>query len=337
MLKNEQNEVMLPKVLFIGLETPIVVGQCLNMIDERLNTIKSPVLKRLLASKKKLDDVEQKLAYILSLTGIDCDEICVISQCDNNPFLIKIHLEHAQLDGTILFMNRKSGNETVVVRFYNEERVYDYHESSRFKIIDFKLKQYTIKGDNNDTLVRYLSESNAKFVYDTRDYTVTLNVYRPKDGDDSVLQDSYMLKNENELVKIFFSLTFPVDINALYKAIYRTALGDITIYPTFCLKVEKKKGNKKDKVTDMISLNKGQLVNYVITTDKKIISIDGEGNWSHESSNLAVSKRASGEISYKMETGQDTIKEASLPVREFELASSEVAKVKRLIDRIYNK
>ena len=72
-----------------------------------------------------------------------------------------------------------------------------------------------------------------------------------KQGSDGV----YRIKNEKELISYLTSLTFPVEIDLVYKKICEISLGDINIYPEFCLKVTKYDTLKNIEGEDYLEYN----------------------------------------------------------------------------------
>ena len=163
--------------------------------------------------------------------------------------------------------------------------VYEVERTSSNKIGDkYHVFSYLYEDKRYGMISRRYYENKAEFFVEKDDYELYLSVEKNdnlfiKQGSDGV----YRIKNEKELISYLTSLTFPVEIDLVYKKICEISLGDINIYPEFCLKVTKYDTLKNlEEVTDIIELEDGNLISFGMSKDGKNVVLYGDGSWCYE-------------------------------------------------------
>lgn len=99
------------------------------------------------------------------------------------------------------------------------------------------------------------------------------------------------LDNEIEFVNYLKNLEYPCDIISIYKDLCDISLAnDISKYVEITLCESINKGNEWEDI-NLISLGNGEVVDFVISIDDKVISCDQDGNFSYKivDSDLTIS------------------------------------------------
>ena len=136
------------------------------------------------------------------------------------------------------------------------------------------------------------------------------------------------MENEEQLQQYLLGLTFPLEINEVYKKISEISTSSVNEYPSFKIEVKREKNNK---TTDAMSLNHGQLKKFIITKGGKTITIDSDGNWIYDSSKLIISQSGNGNINYSLNSiPRDELLTSTSPFEQYSEVSQEVEQVRNL-------
>lgn len=352
-IKLENTSLNEPKIIFEDLELQVTIGQWLGILSSQqgfgnsgltIYTLLSAkeLMKRINVSNEKLKEISANFGHLLTLAGIDKSETCTLNQFDKEKSSFNCHFNNSNNDANISlrwgsFID--SGPE-FIIDYQNEKRTYDYREAYKDKPARLNLQQYIIKNvDNNNSCSRYLSPHSAYFTLKNEQHSLTITIERPESIKKSGLGDCvFRLKKEDELQQYLLGLTFPLDINEVYKKICEISLDSITEYPKFDLEVKSQINEKQDKTTDMISLRYGLLNIFIITREGKTVTIDSAGNWSYASPELAVSQEKNGNINYSLNSiSYDEISSLASPLEQFNMVSQEVEQVRTLTKTLLKK
>lgn len=87
------------------------------------------------------------------------------------------------------------------------------------------------------------------------------------------------IDNDLDIENYFKNIDLSLGIDDLYKDISKY-LGDVSLYTNIDLRITKLSNdiNKEDNITDMICLNYGECVQFMMTRGNKCVSIDKDGN-----------------------------------------------------------
>lgn len=141
---------------------------------------------------------------------------------------------------------------------------------------------------------RDYSANEATFQFDFLDYSLKISIGRP-DYDLTIeeINNGYKLPNEEELIKYFSKLKYPISIVDVFKNICNISLKDnISCYPLIsleysrCCRHDKTFKTTKKKVIDSIVLHNGDCVEFTRTDNGKTIWVNKDGNWSYSDSNM---------------------------------------------------
>ncbi len=285
-----------PKVIFKNEQLQFLVGQWLGISSSQ--------------EKVNITEIVKKFGFLLKLVGIDSNEICVLDQLDEHNFSFYCRFIHHNNTAKISLEwgNFLDFGPEFTIDYLNESKTYEYFAQYEEKPIIFYLQHYTIKNsENKNSCYRYLSPYSVYFELTNGEYIFCIDIKRQKNDKSDKLSDNdtFKLDHENELQRYLLGLTFPLDINKVYKKICEISTSKVEEYPSFEIKVQKKPDLNNDieddmKTTDKLSLSYGQLKELVVTKGNKKIAIDRDGNWSYNSPKLFISQDNKGSINYTL-------------------------------------
>lgn len=292
-------------------------------------------MKKLNIQTKKLEEIVTKFGLLLKLVGIDNAETCTLNQFDRDNFSFNCHFNNSGNDANISLRwgDMIDFGPEFIIDYQNESKNYEYWKESEEKSTRLNLQYYTIKNtENGNSCSRYLSPYSISFTLQNGEYTFSIDIDRPESIKADVFSDyTFKIKNEEQLQQYLLGLSFPFEINDVYKKICEISIDSITEYPNFNLKVVRKIDEKKNKITDMLSLTHGQLKKFIITKDGRTIAIDSDGNWSYDSPKLIVSQSDKGDINYTLNSlPSDELLNVANPFEQYNEVNKEVEQVKIL-------
>lgn len=224
------------------------------------------------------------------------------------------------------------------INYQNMSKTYDYWQEYEERSIRLKLQHYTINNpENGNSCYKDLSVDTANFILKNGEYSFSIDIKRPKSSKVDVLSDYvFRLENEEQLQQYLLGLTFPLDINEVFKKICEISTSSVNEYPSFKIEVKRKLDKNNNKTTDMISLNHGQLEKYIITTRGKTIAFDSDGNSSYDSPKLAISESNEGKINYSLNSiPRDELLTALPLFEQYREVSQEIEQVRKLTNTIF--
>lgn len=341
-----------PTVVFQDIELQTTIGQWLGLLSSSKGYGNSSfsvythldadeLLRSRSIPKRIYDEINEKFGTLLKFAGIDKDETCIISDFDKQDFSFNCHLNNSDEDCKISLRWGdffESGPEFTMNRG-NESRTYDYVAESEDTPIGLSLQHWTIKNpENGNSCFRYYSPYSIGFSLSNDNYTLSIDISRPDNNKPVDYNDNFKLKNEEELTQYLLGLSFSLKIDEVYKKICEISVVDsVKDFPNFKVAVEKKEKEKRSEITDRISLNHGQLRDFIITKDGRKIIIDSDGNWSFESPRLNVSQNADGLIHFSLNAIQSSELNSTIsPMEQFNKTKKEVDGVKVFVKTILN-
>lgn len=339
-----QEEIDVPKVVFEDLELQVTVGQWLGLLSSQqgfgtevfaiyTHLSAEELMQRMDIPTEKLNEINTKFGLLLKSAGIDTDEICTIDQYDKKDFSFNCHFNNADRDSRISLRwgDMIDFGPEFTIAVPNVTKTYDYCREYKDKPARLNLQHYTISNpENGNSCFKFLSPYNTNFRLENGDYTFSMEISRPESIEHDVFSDYvFSLKNEEQLEQYLLGLSFPLNIDEVYKKICEISIDSVSEYPKFNIKVEKKVDEKKSKTTDMVSLSHGKLRRFIITKNGRTIEIDGDGNWSYDSPKLAISQSEENGINYSLNS-IPTAEIASMasPLEEYTKVSKEVDDIK---------
>ncbi len=350
--KVEKRTPDVPKVVCEDLELQVAIGQWLGVLSsvQSFGNSALTVYTQLSAEEliertgipiDKFEEIEAKFGFLLKTVGIENTETCTLDQFDKNNFSFNCHFDNRGDDATISLRwgSMIDSGPEFIIDYQNESRTYDYWAEAEEKSAKLKLQHYTIKNpENGNSCYRSFSPYKAHFTLTSDEYSLSIEVARPESIKTSILSGYiFRLENEEQLQQYLLGLTFPLKLDEVYKRICAISTPTIDEYPSFKMKVKRKLDEKKDKITDMISLNRGRLKEFIITKGGIAIKIDSDGNWSYDSSKLIVSQNDQGEVNYSLNSiPSGELSKTPTPFEQYSEASKEVEKVKKLTMTMLN-
>lgn len=344
-ISKKENELLnIPKVVFEDTELQITVGQWLDILPSRQGFGNSGVtfymhlgaeelMKKLNISPKEMKEIETEFGFLLKLVGIEETEVCTLNQFDRDNFSFHCHFNSGS-DATISLRwgSFMDSPPKFIINYQNESKIYSYWKDSTKKI-ELTLESYSTKNEKNGTsCFRYLSPYTAYFTIQNKEYTFSVEIGNPTPSK-TYSNKAFKLKNEEELREYLLDLSFPFEINEVYKKICEISIDSVHKYPRFKLEVEKKLDEKNKKTTDKLSLAYGQLERFIIVRNGKTISIDSNGNWSYDSEKLTLSQKE-GEINYHFTIPSKELSTIASPLEQYSAVCEEINKIKILTKNI---
>lgn len=324
-LKTEIAPLDVPKVVFEDLELQVTLGQWLGVLSSQED----------FETSEKSEKIVTKFGQILKLVGIDNAETCTLNQFDRDNFSFNCHFNNSGNDANI---SLKWGNiidfgPEFIIDYQNENKTYEYYKGNEEKPTRLNLQHYTIKNvEDGNSFVRFLSPYEASFTLQNGEYSFSINIVKPESiKADSLSGYTFKIRNEEELQQYLLGLSFPFEINEVYKKICEISIDSISEYPSFRLRTIKRLDKKTNKTTDMISLSHGQLEKIVMTKNEKTIAIDSNGNWSYDSSKLSVSQSDKGAVNYSLNSISEELLKGAIPFEQYTAVNQEVEQVRKIV------
>lgn len=344
--KVEKEALDVPKVVFEDLELQVTIGQWLGILSSQQGFGNSSftiythlsaeeLMKKINIPAEKFEEIVIKFGLLLKIAGIENTETCTLNQFDKDNFSFNCHFNNSGNDANISLRwgDMIDFGPEFTINYQNESKTYDYWAESEEKPTRLKLQHYTIKNpENENSCYRYLSPYTSYFTLTNGEYSFSIEIKRPESIKVDVFSDYvFRLENEEQLQQYLLGLTFPLEINEVYKKICEISTSSVNEYPSFKIEVKRKLDEKNNKTTDMISLNHGQLKKFIITKGGRTITIDSDGNWSYDSPKLIISQSDKGNINYSLNSiPSDELLTASSPFEQYSEVSQEVEQVRKL-------
>lgn len=344
--KGEKEALDVPTVIFEDLELQVTIGQWLGILSSQQGFENSDftiythlsaeeLMKKVNIPAEKFEKIVTKFGLLLKIVGIENTETCILNQFDKDNFSFNCHFNNSGNDANISLRwgDMMDFNPEFTINYQNESKTYDYLAEAEEKIARLKLQHYTVKNpENGNSCYRYLSPYTADFTLTNGEYSFSIEIKRPESIKVDVFSDYvFRLKDEKQLQQYLLGLIFPLEINEVYKKVCEISTSLINEYPSFKIEVERKLNEKNNKTTDMISLNYGQLKNFIITKSGRTITIDSYGNWSYDSPKLIISQSDKGNINYSLNSiSSDELLTAASPFEQYSEVIQEIEQVRKL-------
>ncbi len=352
-IKNEKETLDVPKVIIEDSELQVIIGQWLGILSSkqvfgnshfaiytRLSV--KDLMNQVDIPAEKFKEITTKFGLLLKIVGIENTETCTLNQFDKNNLSFNCHFNNRNTNANISLKWSDilySGTE-FIINYKNESKTYDYlpEVEEENKPTRLNLHHYTIKNPENDnSCFRYLSPYSAYFRLTNGEYSLSIEMKRPENIKVNMkINYDYIFKIENEeqLQQYLLGLTFPVEINEVYKKICEILITTVDKYPSFKIEIKEKKDEKNNKTTDMIDLHHGQVKQIIITKNEKTIAIDNDGNWSYDSPKLTIKQNNKGTIDYSLNaTHSDELSTALTPFEQYSKVCQEVEQIRKLTNK----
>lgn len=300
-----------PTVTFLDYELQVSIGQWLGVLstDNFYKFLWSAVYvpysadaldSKIKESRIKEGEIALLFGRLLKEAGVENEEFCILSDFDKWNF---------SFNCCFRYKNESARVKLIYGNLIDKPKLeIDYQDVNRefsccrdFKVEDKLLSLQTVtykNPQNGKSLIRYYEPDCACFVLSASDYSLTIRVGKAKVLD--YFDDgAFMLDMEDTLKDYLFNLSFPVDVLLLHKMISGIYARNLASYEKYVIRVEKSDGEMA-KTTDMLSLKYGDLVKFVVTKNGKIITVDGEDNWSYGTSNMTISSGAGQDVKYSL-------------------------------------
>lgn len=350
--KVEKEILDVPKVVFEDLELQITVGQWLGVLSSQQSFGNSgltiythlsaeELMKKVNIPAEKFEEIVTKFGLLLKLVGVDNAETCTLDQFDKDNFSFNCHFNNRSDDAKISLRwgCMMDSSPAFNIDCLTENRTYNYYEEYQDEPTRIKLQHYTIKNpENGNSCYRYLSPYRIYFTVTNGEYSFSIEIERPESIKVDFFSDYvFRLENEEQLQQYLLGLTFPLEINEVYKRICEISTSSVNDYPCFKIEVKRKLDEENNKTTDMVSLNHGQLKTFIITKGGRTITIDSDGNWSFDSPKLIISQSDKGNINYSLNSiPSDELLTAPSPFEQYSEVSQEVEQVRKLTKTMLN-
>lgn len=349
-IEREEEALDVPKVVFEDLELQVTIGQWLGILSSQqgfgnadftiyTHLSAEELMKKIDIPAEKFEKIGTKFGLLLKMAGIDSAETCTLNQFDKDNYSFNCHFNNNGNDANLSLRwgDMIDFGPELTINYQNESKTYDYWAETDEKPTRLNLQHYTIKNpENGNSCYSFLSQYRTYLSLTNGEYSFSIEIDRPESIKDDVFSDYvFRLENEEELIQYLLGLTFPLEINEVYKKICEISTSNVDEYPSFKIEAKKKLDEKNKKKTDMVSLNHGQLRRFIITKGGKTIAIDSDGNWSYNSPKLAVSQSDNGNINYSLNSiPNEELLTVSNPYEQYSKVSQEVEQVRKLIKTI---
>lgn len=344
--KAEEELLDVPKVVFEDLELQVTIGQWLGILSSQQSFGNSgftvythlsaeKLMKKVNIPAQKFEEIVTKFGFLLKLAGVDNTETCTLDQFDKDNFSFNCHFNNRNNDANISLRwgDMIDFGPEFTINYQNESKTYNYYEESEEKPIRLELQHYTIKNpENENSCYRYLFPDETYFTLTNGEYNFSIEIKRPESIKVDIFSEYvFRLENEEQLQQYLLGLTFPLEINEVYKKICEISTSSVNEYPSFKIEVKRKLDEKNNKTTDMVSLNHGQLKKFIITKGGRTITIDSDGNWSYDSPKFIVSQNDKGDIDYRLNSiSSDEMLNAVNPYDQYNEVNQEVEQIRLL-------
>lgn len=348
--KKEKEELDIPKVNFEDLELQVTIGQWLGVLPSQKIYENSEVrlyrrfsanelITRKKISTKDLEKVSQKFGEVLKLIDVDKTETCVLSEYNKDNFSFNCHLVNANADAlfSLRWGTMVDNGPELIVEFQNIRKTYEYYDEHNYESTHLRLEEYTVKNNNNGNVYRrYLMPFMSSFNLNNGEYRLIIQISAPKSVENSsIFSPAYRLQNEKKFEKYLLNLSFPIAIDEIYKKFCNLSLDDVCEYPSIEIQVVKKKNDKKDIITDYISMQDGNLSKFIITRNGKTIFLDKTGQWSYQSEKVSVNKDNGLNVNFSLKSENSNQPIGSvLEYQEMNAITEEVNNVKEEVENV---
>jgi len=246
LFKKEDKNLEIPNVIFEDVELQIVIAQSFRIIpvEYRFKRVDIKELVKnsdIILTKSVKKELSQKFSQLLNNIGIDSTETCIISnttkdEYDNYTF--NCHLENANEDAkiTLNFISNFTSPVKFTIDYNNTIKNYCYYDDKRNGEEEIKLEYYNKKNNKNGNIYsRHLFSAGSCFEVKNDKYCLNLLV-EELESDDAITNE-LKLKNDKDLEQFLLDLSFPIEIDKLYKNICEISVDDISKYSIFSLKL----------------------------------------------------------------------------------------------------
>lgn len=193
------------------------------------------------------------------------------------------------------------------------------------RVLSNKVSYRRIFDNNYDSIiVKYKDNYSISIIMDKPDCGLLSDYENVYDKND-------MLRNGDRLVSYLVNLEYPYNIDSIYKDISKYL--DVNFFSKFSLCIKKNNNDYIDDVINKISLDNGNISEYIITKDGIRIVVNRDGYWSYESKcndNNYFIDGVNGKILWEKGIDEDNLKLYE------ELKHNAKKEVKRLVKKIYN-
>lgn len=263
------------------------------------------ILSDWLSNNRTLQENTGLLLYKLGLVSDGLDKVLIFNyNKGDNSFICMINSEEYYYI-KLKNLNLDGFNPEIEVRKGNQRYVYECISIPNIELgMRIYMKEYCIY-ENKICFTRSLSMDSVVFNIDYGKYILEFGVSKPNDLNVSLFDglgnySYYSLENEEELMRYFKSLKFPVSIIDIYKRICEISLGDVNKYPRILLKIYKRDKYLNKRVVDLVHLSYGNLLEFGMTIKNRnrTLFLNSDDSWSYE--------MISDECSVKISGGDDT-------------------------------
>lgn len=232
MTKVEKEALDVPNVVFEDLELQITIGQWLGVLSSQQGFGNSgftiythlsaeELMKKVNIPTEKFEEIVTKFGLLLKLAGVDNAETCTLNQFDKDNFSFNCHFNNRSNDTNISLRwgDMIDFSPELTINYQNESKTYDYYAEFGERPTRLELQHYTIKNpENGNSFHRCLSPYTAYFTLRNVEYNFSMEVKKPESIKVDAFSDYvFELENEEQLQQYLSGLTFPLEINEVYK------------------------------------------------------------------------------------------------------------------------
>lgn len=325
----------IPKVCFHNFDLQIEIGKWLGILESdksyKLPTLLSKYnfsfkIEKMLVPRKKRKEIEFKFRELLYQIGLE-ESFYYIKIIDIKLDSIHISLEGEKENIDILLQyGIVDWDFKLISKNEKEKRIYRFIKNK----MQLELLSYTCNNAEHGNLVEHeIHPELACFKLKQNGKYLSIQIEKPSNKKFDYT-NGFRIQQEQELNDYLLSLSFPIQIEQVYRKICEILNFSIEEYPTINI-VNSMYGKGE---TDLISIKKGILQQFMETQNGRKISIDGKGNWTYTSETVSAS--SDGFYSFHTrENNPDKLNKVLLPSDDFHLIEEEVKKFKIFVKSIF--
>lgn len=304
-----------PKVVFKNQLLETNIGQWLEILAGKEQQYVAdgivafvPISARVLMDEGIYKDKQDAIAYtfglLLKQLGIPETETCVLDDYDEKTFSCNCYFESER--ETAKFSFRWGDMMDYLpewnIEYHNARRCYEYYAARDGKKPILSLSSLTVVNPkNSNSVYSYLSPFDANYQVTNGDMCLSIKVNRPESISYSPSSRYvFRLKNDNDLVKYLLELSFPIELDQVYKKLREVSLDFDVECSNVHLVVKKGVEDKDKKTTDEIYIKDGELQIFTLTKNGKKVSIDNDGNTLYQDKVVAVNQHSDKSFEYHL-------------------------------------
>ncbi|MCX4365498.1 MAG: hypothetical protein OSJ70_06980 [Bacilli bacterium] len=342
-----------PKVIFKNSTLETNIGQWLEVLASKEQRYVADGVMALvpISASKLLDegiakDQEAAIAYtfgfLLKQLGVPETETCVLDNYDEKKFSCSCSFAE---DNDVANLSFRWGDmmdflPELCIDFHNAKRNYEYYAARDGKKPILSLQSFTVVNPkNSNTVYSFLSPFETNYKISNGDTTLSINIKKPESLPQIPFNGYvFRLKNDEALVKYLLDVSFPIELDQVYKKLCEISLDFDLEYPSVHLIVKKGVEDENRKITDEIHITNGKLKIFTLTKNGKMVSVDEAGNTVYQDKMVAINQHNDGSFEYHLNVpSREKIASLGTIDENLDKALKEVADIRSLAKTISGK